>query len=544
MCLHQSLSAKDASNATSSIAVSEKQDTDTFLRRTAPYQRLLQTVSQQIHRRKRFWHVQSLMQRINYHNPRVRACIFMAVSMSLHYSGYEFVRNAGLALFTSSDFGFPQASAFPLANGLISPISVVLLYLYSRQLEAMGPRFTLRNCTVYCIAFILFSSLMLWQCSLFLTASTIEDASIRLLVRILQKAVIGVMFLFNNSYVFMLASQQWSFIDSIVTPDEGAQWFGILTGVCSLTCAFTAGIVPMLLSRMGLITLYALTAVTLYGTLICGDVAYQIAQENGFDPALQREDSVPLKKAMSRRGKSNGDVKSSRISDTIALFRRVPTLRALFLEGISFQSLGTVLNVAMVRALKIEIPNDVARSAFTGRFYALVSIASAILQFVALPLGMKRLEPKQLWRIMPILPILVSLYQVVPGSSVSLYMVSFALLVTKILDYSVRVVIYNMAYQPLDFESRFVGKEVIGVFGGRFGRSGMSLFLSGLTASGFMASSSLRPLSYFSLGTSTIWGVSSWWLSNLLPSKADAQTTVMERRKKAESLQARRQKDE
>jgi ATP/ADP translocase len=470
----------------------------------------------------------------------------MAVSMSLHYSGYEFVRNAGLALFTSSDSGFPQAAAFPLANGLISPISVVLLYLYSRQLEALGPRFTLRNCTVYCIAFILFSSLMLWQCSLFLTSSTVEDASIRLLVRILQKVVIGFMFLFNNSYVFMLASQQWSFIDSIVTPDEGAQWFGILTGVCSLTCAVTAGIVPLLLSHMGLIGLYALTAVTLYGTLRCGDTAYQIAQEHGFDPALQKDEGVPKRKALRRRGATNGDddAQPSRISDTIALFRRVPTLRALFLEGISFQSLGTVLNVAMVRSLKLDIPDDVARSAFTGRFYALVSIVSAVVQFVALPLGMQRLEPKHLWRIMPILPILVSLYQVVPGASVSLYMVSFALLVTKILDYSVRVVIYNMAYQPLDFESRFVGKEVIGVFGGRFGRSGMSLFLSGLTASGFMASSSVRPLSYFSLGTSAIWGISSWWLSTLLPSKADAQSTVMERRKKAESLQKGKPKDE
>jgi ATP/ADP translocase len=195
--------------------------------------------------------------------------------------------------------------------------------------------------------------------------------------------------------------------------------------------------------------------------------------------------------------------------------------------------------------LKIEIPNDMERSAYTGRFYALISAISAVLQFVALPMGMQRLEPKHLWRWMPILPMLVALYQILPGSSASsLRMVAFAFLVTKILDYSVRVVIYNMAYQPLDFESRFVGKEVIGVFASRFGRSGMSLFLSGLTASGIIASSSLRPLSYFSLSACTVWSISSWWLGNLLPSKADAQRTVLERRKKVDTLQKQRQKGE
>ena len=38
---------------------------------------------------------------IQWSNPRVMACIYMGISMSLHYSGYEFVRNAALSLFTS-----------------------------------------------------------------------------------------------------------------------------------------------------------------------------------------------------------------------------------------------------------------------------------------------------------------------------------------------------------------------------------------------------------------------------------------------------------
>ena len=457
-------------------------------------------------------------------SPRARAVLYMTASMSLHYGGYEFVRNAGLALFTS-DAGFPGPAAFPLANGLISPISVALLFIYGRQLENGGPRVALRNTTAYCILFVLATAAIM-HCGDSIPA-------------VITQAVIGMAFLFQNSYVYMLASQQWSFTDSIVTPDEGAQWFGAMTGISSLVCTVAASLVPVMLPFTGLIGMYALTAVMLLGSLFCGERAYALAQQHGFDPALQQEPKA-------KKASDDGTTKSSsnRVSDALALFRRVPTLGALFTDGISFQTLNTILNVAMVRALKLEIPNDMARSAYTGRFYALVSGVSAALQFVLLPIGMKHLEPKQIWRIMPIIPFVVSLVQVLPtttgASSASLRMLAGALFLTKVMDYSLRSVVYNMVYQPLDFESRFVGKEIIGVFGSRFGKSGMSLLLSGLTASGLL-SSSLRPLSYFSLAASTAWVASTWWLSNLLPKKADAQRTVEERRRKIE-LQKQQEK--
>ena len=486
---------------------------------------------------------------IQWSNPRVMACIYMGISMSLHYSGYEFVRNAALSLFTS-DIGFPQPIAFPLMNGIVSPISIFLLYVYTKQLEIQGPKLTLHNFTKTCITFIAISSIILWQCSVWSNGSTLMNLSqpmYLLVVQNMQRAVIALMFLFNNCYVFMIASQQWSFVDSIATPNEGAQWFGILTGISSILCTICAGIIPYILPHIGLIGMYSMTAATLYGTLICGDRAYTIAEQNGFDPALQQNEKRKKKQEQAESTKKTASTSnfnsddSSRISDAITLFRRVPTLRALLVEGISFQSLGTILNVAMMRALKVQIPDDIARSAYTGRFYASVSGISALLQFIILPIGMKRLEPKHLWRIMPILPILVTVYQILfpflNHNGIShLTMVASALFITKVLDYSIRVVIYNMAYQPLDFESRFIGKEIINVFGGRVGRSGMSLFLSGLTIFPIF-SSSLLPLSYFACTASTIWGISAWWLSSLLPTKADAQRTVVERRKVFEQEQ-------
>ena len=48
------------------------------------------------------------------------------------------------------------------------------------------------------------------------------------------------------------------------------------------------------------------------------------------------------------------------------------------------------------------------------------------------------------------------------------------------MDYSLRNILAELVYVPLDFESRYVGKEIIAVFANRFGKSGMALILSGL----------------------------------------------------------------
>jgi ATP/ADP translocase len=98
-----------------------------------------------------------------------------------------------------------------------------------------------------------------------------------------------------------------------------------------------------------------------------------------------------------------------------------------------------------------------------------------------------------------------------------------AFFAAKVMDYAVRSVLYIMVYQPLDFESRYVGKEIIGIFGSRFGKSGMSLILSGLAAVGLTAQQQLGQLS---LLASLTWLASTWWLSGMLPSKKEAQAQV------------------
>lgn len=439
-------------------------------------------------------------------NPRLHSILYMGGAMSLHFGGYEFFRNACLALFTSSDYGFQSPAAFPLANGFVSPFSLILLWYYSQQLHQRGPRVALRSTTLLSIIVVLAAAGSLHLCRLGNLSAYVSQA------------IIGLTFLFQNSYQYLLYTQQWSFVGSVLTPDEGSRWFPALAGFSSVVCSATSSMVPYILPHSGILGLMALTSVTLSGSYLLGDHAYSMSEKHGFDPAKQLQERQKSKTA--KTTDSEG-----RLGKAIALFRRVPILAILFFEVIMFQSLNTILNVAFVRTLKRQIPQDLARAAYSGRFYGLVNAVSAALQFLVLPLCMRYAEPAWIWRIMPVVPLLFCVMQVTKAES-SLLLVAGAVFLCKTIDYAIRSVVSPMVYQPLDFESRFVGKEVIGVFGSRFGKSGMSLILSGLTSLGVV---NMPRLNIMSLVAAAGWFSATFSLSQIIPRKAHAQAVVEER---------------
>jgi ATP/ADP translocase len=349
-------------------------------------------------------------------------------------------------------------------------------------------------------------------------AAALQACTIFNAPKAVAQALVGIIFLFQNSYQYLLYTQQWSFVSTVLTPEQGSRWFAGIAGLSSVFSSILGTIVPYLLPYTGLLGLMASTCITLTLCLIAQDKAYSIAQANGFDPA----DTQTAKEK-----KQKAENKDSKLRQAVDLFKRVPTLRALLSEVLSFQSLNTILNVAFIGVLKSQIPDDLARSAFTGRFYASINAAGAALQFIVLPPFMKRAEPKWIWRVMPIIPTAFCLANSLQYD-LSLSLIAGAFYITKVMDYSFRSVVYAMVYQPLDFESRYVGKEIIGVFGSRFGKSGMALLVSAFTAL-FGGAFGLRQLSWFAFGISSTWLSSTMWLSSLLPRKAEAQAIVEER---------------
>lgn len=222
------------------------------------------------------------------------------------------------------------------------------------------------------------------------------------------------------------------------------------------------------------------------------------------------------------------DVEDNLFTKARDVFERVPTLWALFCEILACQGLSTLLNVCCVTKVSEVIPDDTERAGWMGKFFATINVLSCILQFGILPLTSKFTEPSMLWKGMPMLMVVMTLVLAFPqltgganGVDPTLNMVASAFLVMKTMEFSVRRMLDEMVYVPLDYESRFLGKEVIGVLGYRFGKSAASLALSALTSS--FGAMGLRDLSYFTTGAAGMWLGTAWRLSNLVPTRAQAE---------------------
>ena len=451
----------------------------------------------------------------NHFSPRAKACILMSLAMSLHFGGYEFARSGALALFTSSSTGFSHPSAYPLAIGLVTPASLVLLYWYGLILKDEGPRRALYKTTALAVVTLAVGTVL---------CQVLAD------LPFLSKGVVASLFVFQNSYAHLLYTQQWSFLGSVMTPTEGTKWFSLIAGLSSVVCTITATMVHTLSDTVGLLGLIIGTCVTLALSMILADNAYELSEIHGFDPSPELSSKS---KTANDDGQKKDQKEESLLSKTRRMFRTSKTLAGLFGEVISFQSLSTVLNVCFVRQLKESVPIDTDRASYTGKFYAIVNGSSGLMQFLVLPLARKYLEPQWVYRFLPLLLMPLLIYSAIQPTS-SLWLASLAFFALKSTDYSIRNVANEMVYQPLDFDARYLGKEVNGVFANRFGKSGMSLILSGLSTvlpKGWMGA---RQLSQLSVVVGSIWSSCSVWLSNYVVTNQQAEAKVQERIQKQE----------
>ncbi len=480
--------------------------------------------------------------------PESKSCIAMAVAMALHFFGYEFARGSNVALFTSETHGFGSNSGsyYPLAMTFVSPVSVALLLSYGRRLDAWGPRRALRDTTLLCISVLASSGIAV-------AAMHINGvggggwASTKFLSWTLGQLIVWVSFVFQNSYAQLLYAQQWSFIGSICTPNQAGRYYSYIAGLSSISSMIAGASVSRVVSRMGLPGLLGIAAASLSCTCLLADWAYSNSDRHGFGPEWEKKNTMTrtgsTNENESKRSSTSNSDKSqpnnslvSQIRNGISLFRGVPTLGALFFEALTFQSLSTILNTRLVTQLKDAVPNDADRAAWTGKFYASVNGLSTVFQFFIMPT--LSTEPKILWRLMPILPFVCAAVQSLPvsifpdelgisSSSSALYLIAVSFLTAKTMDYSLRNILAEMAYMPLSFDARFKGKEIVAVFANRFGKSGMALILSGL----HFSSGGRLGLSGVTLAVTVAWLSSVVCLSNLIPSKEEAERLVAERNK-------------
>jgi TLC ATP/ADP transporter len=449
--------------------------------------------------------------------PTGASVFYMSMAMALHYFGYSLARPVTVALFTSASTGYAGfSSAFPFAMAFVSPAALLLLMGYGSLLTKCGPQGALTWSTVVCSVVVSLSAILISACG----SAQLKIAGIPAV-----KFITGPLFVFRESYVQLLTSQYWSFMASVLNPNESARWFGPIAGLTSIASAVAGVSVAPLVEKVGLAGSLLGTGFMLLLSLVGTHLAYGIANRHGFAPK-----DVPKKKPFGRPPPNRGNSKAVSASSTgggesmwtkaTQLFKRVPVLKALFLEILASQGLATVLNVCFVAALGEAIPEDTKRAGWVGVFFSVINIITMVLQFLILPPLMTVIEPRALWRALPLVTLGFTVFQS-SQKSPSLNLVSASLLVMKVSEYSARRLLDEMVFVPLDFESRFVGKEVIGVFGYRFGKSLMSLGLSGLTQ--LAGEFGLQQLSVLSTVVALAWMRTAWTLSNLVPTHEEAQ---------------------
>lgn len=217
-------------------------------------------------------------------NPRALATLSMATCMSLHYLAYSLARPATMTLFTSARLGFGNnVSAYPFAMTFISPVSFILLLFYGNVLENLGPLMALRRTTLGCASVLGLSSLLLSKLDKLIDISDAttspSSSNNNNNIAILTRYLVGALFVFRESYVQLITSQHWSFISSVLTPNQSSTWFAPISGLTSVTSALAAMGVGKLSSMWGLQGVLGVAACVLGGSVVFGQAAYRIADK-------------------------------------------------------------------------------------------------------------------------------------------------------------------------------------------------------------------------------------------------------------------------
>jgi ATP/ADP translocase len=397
--------------------------------------------------------------------PKMKSVLYMSLSMAVHFGGHEFARGPVGSLFTSKDTGFISSAALPLTVGFVSPFSAFVLWVYSKMLNAYGPRVALVRSTVYGSSFLLLVGLVLCYITTYYDLS--EDNNY---TRYMTKYLLFGAYVFQSANVQFLYTQHWSFLSSVLTPEEGKSWFAPIAGLGSITSTLAAHYVSAMVDAVGLTGLICVAAIIIGSSALFADQAYKVAADHGFEP----------KKKNKEAGDKHVSSDESIIETSKKLFKREPILGGLFYEVILSQCFSSLLNFHFIVKVKEVILDDKERAGWTGKQYAWINGVSGVMQFLLLPLVSKKMHERQLWLFMPCFMILLTSFQLYQSDS-SLAVVGFTFVSLKTIEYSLRGQCNEIAFARLDYESRFLGKEMINLFANRLGKSAMALSMFLLT---------------------------------------------------------------
>lgn len=344
-------------------------------------------------------------------------------------AGYELVRSPSNSLFKAA-YG---ADALPYVMAATPLAVVAVLYLYGRLLTWLGPRRTILVTTV---------------------GSCLALVAIYAAIHAGWTFSVTILYLLREAYVVLLIEQYWSFINSTLATGSAKKLNGPICGIGSIGAILGGMLVGSIATKVGSAALLLFAAgITLPAALLT-DLAYRRCGEPREHAPTRQNDTLGLR-----------------------LFRSNAMLAILLAVILLTQMVSALLDLNFQAVLQDAIPNVDEQTAFSGRFFAGLNVASFVMQFAITPLLLRLLPLGLIHLAIPLVHVAACAYLL---RTPSLFAAGLAYTLFKAIDYSTFRAAKEILYIPLSFDARYRAKEVIDVFGYRFGKGGASLVLSGL----------------------------------------------------------------
>ena len=398
----------------------------------------------------------------NAHTPGLqdRAAVLLALSVGgaagCVLCGYELLRTTGNTLFVAA-YG---TKALPVIMALI-PLGVTLvIYGYGRLLSSLGPRKTLHVSAVLAVA-------TMGLCYL----------AIHLGIRWAR----GLLYVFKESYVVLLIEQYWSYIDSTLSKKWAKYLNGPICAVASVGAILGGTLLKLLSVRWGTLSMILVAAVTTLPALLLTEVVF-------------RRYGEPRRRGPSAAAATGTATAAAPVDHDylgLRLFRKDRMLVLLICLIAAAQLLATVLDLSFKELLQLQIPNPDQQNAFSGGYYGWLNGIALLSQLFLTPVLLTFVGMRYVHLAIPIVHIAACAYLF---ASPSLYRAGAALMIFKVLDYSVFRAAKELLYVPLSFDVRYRAKEMIDVLGYRASKGITSLGIKALQTLGVTFSTSLYAL--------------------------------------------------
>jgi len=375
----------------------------------------------------------------------VTGVFLIALAALFLLGGYELLRSSTSSIFQS----FYGSKNIPGAT-ILSPLAVIaVVWVYGRLLTWLGAGRALAATSIL-------SGLVVFGCYLGIKAGYGPAAA--------------VLYIFRKGYIVLIIEQYWSFINSVLTPEQARRYNGPVCGLASLGAIVGGILVNRLAEPLGTEQLVLVAALSLAPAALCSAWAY-------------REGGEPQPTELELEGRQG--------SLALRLFVEQPYLLRIAILIWLTQVVSTVFEFRFYDLAEIAFADQDQRTAFFGGFWSSVNAVAAALQFVIAPLVMAKFRLRRVHEALPIVHLFTAAGLLFAPT---MLMGAAALLGFKTLDYSVFRAAKEIFYLPLSFDARYRAKQVIDSFGYRFGEGSVGAIVTALTKGLSLAPATLYPV--------------------------------------------------